>query len=371
MPDVAIVAAEVASTPQNYTLPGAQEILLKAAGCTVNGTAATGAFLPALQMLDPAGHIMWTAVNVSQPVAAGGSALVSWFPGGGIDQGNGSGQGAGSAIRQISSPGGSIAVTNATGPIAGLDVAASPVSAGSYGDSAHVAVFTVGADGRLTAASSVSITGGGTVAGADGWVTDTNSYTFASTSSFTVGAVDLTAVYSPGTRIKLTQTTVKYFVVASSSFGAGTTTVTITGGTDYTLANAAITNPFYSYVDTPQGYPGWFNYTPSTTGWSGTPTTAFQFTVSGRICTVVGTINGTSNATTATSQLPIAVSATAAASSSAPFRATNSGTDDTAPGEATAGAAATSVTFTRQWNVAAWTATGTKAVRNVTFPYAI
>ena len=90
MADIAILSSQVASAPQDYTVPGAQEILLKAVGCTVNGTNASGSFLPALQMLDPSGHVMWTAVNSALPVAAGGSALVSWFPGGGVNNGDGS-----------------------------------------------------------------------------------------------------------------------------------------------------------------------------------------------------------------------------------------------------------------------------------------
>ena len=87
MADIAIISPEVAPTPEDYTLPGAQEIMLRAVGCTVNGANADGTFLPALQMLDPSGHVMWTSVNRSTPVAAGRSALVSWFPGGGVDSG--------------------------------------------------------------------------------------------------------------------------------------------------------------------------------------------------------------------------------------------------------------------------------------------
>jgi hypothetical protein len=57
-------------------------------------------------------------------------------------------------------------------------------------------------------------------------------------------SVDLTGVISVGMKLKLTQTTVKYFIVTAIN----TTTITLYGGTDYTLANATITLPYYSVV---------------------------------------------------------------------------------------------------------------------------
>ncbi len=91
-----------------------------------------------------------------------------------------------------------------------------------------------------------------------GWVSADETWTYASASTFTVSG-DQTAKYSKGTRLKFTQTTVKYAVVVASSYGAPNTTVTILVNTDYTIANAAITAPFYSYTMNPQGYPDYFN----------------------------------------------------------------------------------------------------------------
>ncbi len=91
-----------------------------------------------------------------------------------------------------------------------------------------------------------------------GWVKPNVTWTYASASTFTVSG-DATTIYTKGTRLKWTQTTVKYGVVVSSSHSAGTTTVTIAVNTDYTIANATITDNFFSYEANPQGYPTWFN----------------------------------------------------------------------------------------------------------------
>lgn len=96
----------------------------------------------------------------------------------------------------------------------------------------------------------------------DGWQPRTETWTYASATSFTIAGVDLTGIFRKGTKLKLTQTTDKYFVVASSSFSTNTTVNVITS-TDYTIADAAITSPFVSYVENPSGWPGWFNYTPT------------------------------------------------------------------------------------------------------------
>jgi len=56
-------------------------------------------------------------------------------------------------------------------------------------------------------------------------------------------------------RIKLTQTTVKYFIVTNVAYSDPDTTVTVYGGTDYTLTSADITSPYYSMQKAPQGFP--------------------------------------------------------------------------------------------------------------------
>lgn len=61
-------------------MPGAQEILPKAVRAVIDGTNAAGTFIPALQLLDPAGDVMWTALDRNLQLAPGVTTSVSWFP---------------------------------------------------------------------------------------------------------------------------------------------------------------------------------------------------------------------------------------------------------------------------------------------------
>jgi hypothetical protein len=92
-----------------------------------------------------------------------------------------------------------------------------------------------------------------------GWIPAAGTWTYSSADAptFVISInADVTGIISVGMRIKLTQTTVKYFIVtAVGAFGSGVTLVTVYGGTDYTLANAAISSPFISPVKVPFGFP--------------------------------------------------------------------------------------------------------------------
>lgn len=106
------------------------------------------------------------------------------------------------------------------------------------------------------------------------WNGGSGTWTYASATTFTVPAADA-ACMAVGTKIWLTQTTSKYFYVT----GVSGTTITVNGGSDYTVANAAITAPYFSNAETPVGFPQWFNYTPTfanTTLGNGTVTGRFQ-----------------------------------------------------------------------------------------------
>ena len=89
---------------------------------------------------------------------------------------------------------------------------------------------------------------------ATGWVSSSASWAYASADAptFTItvpsGAASL---YGVGMKIKLTQTTVKYFIITNVT----NTVLTVYGGTDYTLANAAISAISYSSQKAPLGFP--------------------------------------------------------------------------------------------------------------------
>jgi hypothetical protein len=89
-----------------------------------------------------------------------------------------------------------------------------------------------------------------------GWskVQETWSYASADAPTFVMTVpAGATAKYSPGMRVKLTQSTggTKYFIITA----VASTSITLYGGTDYTLNNEAITAPYYSTQKAPFGFP--------------------------------------------------------------------------------------------------------------------
>lgn len=208
---------------------------------------------------------------------------------------------------------------------------------------------------RITTVTSTTIP---SAIGINGWNDASASpWTYASASTFTV-AGDQTAIYQKGTRLKFTQTTIKYGVVVGSSFGGGTTTVTIGVNTDYVLANAAISANYYSYQASPQGYPGSFAFDCAPSGFSGTPTqTNSHFSIVGNICSIICNVTGTSNATTLTLTAPV----TATTVNLVPIYVTDNSVTPTTVGRAFSSAASAIITLNRLIDGTGWTASGTKA----------
>jgi len=113
-----------------------------------------------------------------------------------------------------------------------------------------------------------------------GWIPSSIPWSYASSTTFTISG-DVRNLFPKGTKIKLTQTTTKYFYVIDATYASPNTTITITGGDDYSLSNAAISNAYYSYATSPQGFPGYFNYTPTWTS-TGTQPSLGNGTLNGR-----------------------------------------------------------------------------------------
>jgi hypothetical protein len=109
--------------------------------------------------------------------------------------------------------------------------------------------------------------------------------------TFTV-AEDVSAIIGKGDKLKFTDTTTKYLVVASAVWNAGTglTTITTYATSDY----AFVGNPSaisYSHLENPLGWPEWFNFTPTITVAGGTAPTytanfVNRYTVKGKQVTV-------------------------------------------------------------------------------------
>jgi hypothetical protein len=77
--DVTIASLAVEAAPNAYTLPQAQEIILRSIRASFDGTSAAGTFVPVLQIFPPGGQVSFD-YPVGLALAAGASADVSWFP---------------------------------------------------------------------------------------------------------------------------------------------------------------------------------------------------------------------------------------------------------------------------------------------------
>lgn len=168
--------------------------------------------------------------------------------------------------------------------------------------------------------------------GYDAWNAFTTSCVWVSAQSFKVVGADATAIFKKGTRIKWNQSGTRYAVVDRDSTFATDTTVTILPNNDYVIDNAAITSVFYSYTDSPLGFPGGFTYTPTPSGHSG-GTIILRYEVVGK-SSIEFSVYYASSGSGSASNYSLTLPATAAAVSSFNWtgnisRAVNSGSTST------------------------------------------
>lgn len=196
----------------------------------------------------------------------------------------------------------------------------------------------------------------------DGWLPAGETWTYASATTFTISG-DVTTKYNVGDKIKLTNSSLKYFYVLSASYGAPNTTVTVFGGSDYSLANAAITSPYYSKFSSPNGFPSGFAYEPaSITGWSSTTISYHRLTIEGRTAIVRFIVGGTSNATTVSWTMPVTSANLSTLEACSQLRSVdNSVSIDDSIAQVLQNSS--TLTCFLSNSVAAWTGSGSKTVR--------
>ena len=145
----------------------------------------------------------------------------------------------------------------------------------------------------LTAPALTSPTMSGTW---DGWVSAGETWAYASATTITVPS-GAASKYQKGDKIKITNnSTTKYFYIIS----VADTVLTVTGGSDYTVHDSAISANYYSKMETPQGFPLYFSYIPVITTGGNSPTFSSvnaKFSIQGGFVTVSASLTNTSGGT--------------------------------------------------------------------------
>ena len=138
---------------------------------------------------------------------------------------------------------------------------------------------TSSADWNVTTPNTFTILADNNISG---WTPSQETWTYATASTFTISG-DKTGKYTIGDKIRFIQGTAKYFYISGMSYSAPNTTITVPVNTDYTIANAAIVEPFFSKESTPLGFPGTFAWTPVFTGVSSQPTVTATYSQVGKM----------------------------------------------------------------------------------------
>ena len=129
----------------------------------------------------------------------------------------------------------------------------------TYLDTLYLALVAPGTAGNVLTSTGSAWASAAAASGGGDWTDATGTWSYSSADAPTfVASVnnDQTAIIYPGQRLSLTQTTEKFFIVtAVGAYSGGNTLITMYGGTDYTLAAAAITTPKWSNVKVPSRFP--------------------------------------------------------------------------------------------------------------------
>ena len=146
----------------------------------------------------------------------------------------------------------------------------------------------------------------------NGWINASETWTRESDNSFSE-PIDATLKYQKGDKIRYKQGgAYKYqYVIGVGAYSGGKTIITTTGGSAYVFTNGtAITDNYYSHQTSPVGFPAYFSYTPTYTGFSSNPTIGMWFKLIGGTCYLHGYASGTgtSNANNFLISLPISAS---------------------------------------------------------------
>ena len=145
-------------------------------------------------------------------------------------------------------------------------------------------------DGEASAADQVKALSTDDLLSLMTWAPALQTWTYAS-STTVYAAGNVTAIYAKGHKVKLTQSAAtKYFYITDvSAYDSGNnrTTLTLFAGSNYTVANATISSPYYSAAAVVPGFPDGFAYAATLTGFSSNPSGAiYRFSLRGNRCMV-------------------------------------------------------------------------------------